>query len=67
MKVQRCEQIIIKKDHPKFKIIDEMCFNSKNLYKITFNNKKVRNKKYRNKEKEVIINESIFNNKEFKW
>ena len=31
--------------------------NSKNLYKITFNNKKVRNKKYRNKEKEVIINE----------
>ncbi|MCI6932950.1 MAG: hypothetical protein MR765_07520 [Tenericutes bacterium] len=41
--------------------------NSKNLYKITFNNKKVRNKKYRNKEKEVIINESIFNNKEFKW
>lgn len=32
MKAQRCEQIIIKKDHPKFKIIDEMCFNSKNLY-----------------------------------
>lgn len=32
MKVQRCEQIIIKKEHPKFKIIDEMCFNSKNLY-----------------------------------
>ena len=32
IKVQRCEQIIIKKDHPKFKIIDEMCFNSKNLY-----------------------------------
>ena len=32
MKVQRCEQIIIKKDHPKFKIIDEMCFHSKNLY-----------------------------------
>ena len=32
MKVQRCEQIIIKKDHPKFKIIDEMCFNSKNIY-----------------------------------
>ena len=32
MKVQRCEQIIIKKNHPKFKIIDEMCFNSKNLY-----------------------------------
>lgn len=26
------EQIIIKKNHPKFKIIDEMCFNSKNLY-----------------------------------
>ena len=32
MKVQRCEQIIVKKNHPKFKIIDEMCFNSKNLY-----------------------------------
>lgn len=32
MNVQRCEQIIIKKNHPKFKIIDEMCFNSKNLY-----------------------------------
>ena len=32
MKVQRCEQIVIKKNHPKFKIIDEMCFNSKNLY-----------------------------------
>lgn len=32
MKVQRAEQIIIKKDHPKFKLIDEMCFNSKNLY-----------------------------------
>lgn len=32
MKVQRVEQIIIKKSHPKFKIIDEMCFHSKNLY-----------------------------------
>ena len=32
MKVQRCEQIIIKKSHPKFKTIDEMCFYSKNLY-----------------------------------
>lgn len=32
MKVQRAEQIIIKKSHPKYKIIDEMCFNSKNLY-----------------------------------
>ena len=32
MKVQRVEQIIIKKDHPKFKIIDEMCYHSKNLY-----------------------------------
>lgn len=41
--------------------------NTKNIYKITFNNKKVKNKKYRNKEKEVIINESIYNNKEFKW
>ena len=32
MKVQRAEQIIIRKDHPKFKLIDEMCYNSKNLY-----------------------------------
>lgn len=32
MLVQRAEQIIIKKDHPKFKVIDEMCFHSKNLY-----------------------------------
>ena len=32
MKVQRAEQIIIRKDHPKYKLIDEMCYNSKNLY-----------------------------------
>ena len=32
MKVQRVEQIVIKKNHPKFKVIDEMCFHSKNLY-----------------------------------
>ena len=32
MKVQRVEQIVIKKSHPKFKVIDEMCFYSKNLY-----------------------------------
>ena len=32
MKVQRCEQIIIKKSHPKFKVIDEMCYHSKSLY-----------------------------------
>lgn len=32
IKVQRCEQIIIKKNHPKFKVIDQQCFNSKNLY-----------------------------------
>ena len=32
MKVQRVEQIIIRRDHPKYKIIDEMCFRSKNLY-----------------------------------
>lgn len=32
MKIQRCEQIIIKKFHPKFKVIDEQCFHSKNLY-----------------------------------
>lgn len=28
----RVEQQVIKKSHPKYKIIDEMCFNSKNLY-----------------------------------
>lgn len=32
MIVNRVEQQIIKKSHPKYKIIDEMCFNSKNLY-----------------------------------
>lgn len=32
MKAQRAEQIIIRKNHPKFKVIDEMCFHSKNLY-----------------------------------
>lgn len=32
IKVQRCEQIIIKKSHPKFKVIDQQCFHSKNLY-----------------------------------
>lgn len=32
MKVNRTEQIVIKRNHPKFKIIDEMCLHSKNLY-----------------------------------
>ena len=32
IKVQRAEQIIIRKNHPKYKLIDEMCYNSKNLY-----------------------------------
>lgn len=32
IKVQRCEQIIIRKNHPKYKIIDQQCFHSKNLY-----------------------------------
>ena len=32
MKVQRAEQIIIRKGHPKFEVIDRMCFHSKNLY-----------------------------------
>lgn len=32
VKIQRCEQIIIKKSHPKFKVIDQQCFHSKNLY-----------------------------------
>ena len=32
MKVNRIETIIIKEGHPKFKIIDQQCFHSKNLY-----------------------------------
>ena len=32
LKVQRAEQIIIRKSHPKFKVIDQQCFHSKNLY-----------------------------------
>ena len=32
MKVQRTEQIVIRKNHPKFKIIDQQCFYSKQLY-----------------------------------
>lgn len=32
MKVQRAETTIIKRSHPKFKIIDQQCFHSKNLY-----------------------------------
>ena len=32
MKVTRVEQQIIRKSHPIWKTIDEMCFNSKNLY-----------------------------------
>ena len=39
--------------------------NSKYLYKISFNKKKVKNKKYKNEE--VIIKDSIFNNQEFSW
>lgn len=31
-KVQRVEEIIIRKNHPKFKVIDQQCFHSKNLY-----------------------------------
>ena len=27
-----CEQIVVRKNHPKFKIIDQQCFHSKNLY-----------------------------------
>lgn len=32
MKVQRIEQKVIRQNHPKFKIIDKMCYHSKNLY-----------------------------------
>lgn len=32
MKVNRCERQVITKNHPMYKIIDEMCFKSKNLY-----------------------------------
>lgn len=31
-RVHRCDQIIIRKNHPKFKVIDRQCFYSKNLY-----------------------------------
>ena len=37
MRVQRVEKHIIKRNHPDWKICDEMCFNSKNLYnKVNF-------------------------------
>lgn len=32
IKIQRVEQIIIRKSHPKFKIIDQQCYHAKNLY-----------------------------------
>ena len=32
MKVQRAERIIIRKNHPKYKVIDQQCFHAKNLY-----------------------------------
>lgn len=32
MKVQRAEQIVITKSHPKYKVIDQQCFYAKNLY-----------------------------------
>lgn len=32
MNVSRCERQVITKNHPKYKLIDEMCFKSKNLY-----------------------------------
>ena len=32
MKATRVEQQIIRKSHPQWKTIDEMCFNEKNLY-----------------------------------
>jgi len=32
VKERRVEQQIIRKSHPLWKTIDEMCFNSKNLY-----------------------------------
>lgn len=60
MKIQRAEQIIIRKDHPKFKIIDKMCYNSKNLYNEA--NYMIR--------QEFIVNKNYLNyydmNKEFK-
>ena len=37
MRVQRVEKHIIKRSHPDWKVCDEMCFNSKNLYnKVNF-------------------------------
>lgn len=41
MKVTRCEQQLITKSHPKYKFIDSMCYNSKNLYNMA--NYKLRN------------------------
>lgn len=32
MFVQRVEQIVIRNNHPKYKIVDEMCKYSKDLY-----------------------------------
>lgn len=32
MKVQRAERTVIRKNHPKFQIVDAMCFSSKSLY-----------------------------------
>lgn len=32
IKISRTEQQVIRKSHPKFDVIDQMCFNSKNLY-----------------------------------
>ena len=32
MLVNRVEQQVIRKSHPLWKVIDEMCFNAKNLY-----------------------------------
>lgn len=32
MKVNRVEQQVLRKSHPKWKIVDRMCYNSKNLY-----------------------------------
>jgi putative transposase len=54
LKVKRVEQQIIRKNHPIWKTIDEMCFNSKNLY--NFANYMIR--------EEFITNERYMDNTE---
>lgn len=64
------------KDNNKLEILEVKLLNGKYyiqiinkeyLYKITLNHKQVKNKKYKNKNNSIILENSIFNNKEFNW